>query len=353
MQNNLSFTELTSGVLEQLKSQGYMDSTLIVYSRTFKRIHSFMRSANVTTYTEQVGEDFLQSTNVCKSTMVAYRCAVRRLNDFICGKPYICHTLAENDPIPESFQTVAKDYIRACENSGNKPLTIRSKRRACTRFLRFIEENGYTELVGVNTEIVSKSLSIYSNGDDYARLRLFLKYLYEIGIVKTDLSVIIPRYKRRKPIPTVYSPTEVQQIEESIDDSNDTGKRNLAIVRLASRMGLRSGDIAKLKWSEIDFVTGYITIIQEKTRVPLTLQMPDDVVDALTSHAKVNYHGSDNEYVFHQMVAPHNRISTAIVQHAVNNAIAASGIDYTGKKHGPHALRSSLASSMVNDGEEY
>ena len=214
MQNNLSFEELTSGVLDQLKSQGYMDSTLTVYRRTFNRIYSFMKSADTTTYTEQIGEDFLQNTNVCESTMVAYRCAVRRLNDFIGGKPYICHILSEDDPIPEAFKIMVGDFIKACKDSGNMPLTIKAKRRTCIRFLRFIEENGYTALVEVNTQIISKSLSIYSNGDDYARLRLFLKYLYEKGIVKTDFSVIIPRYKRRKPIPTVYSPTEVQQIED-------------------------------------------------------------------------------------------------------------------------------------------
>ena len=30
-----------------------------------------------------------------------------------------------------------------------------------------------------------------------------------------------------------------------------------------------------------------------------------------------------------------------------------SGIDFSGKKHGSHSLRSSLATSMVNDGIDY
>ena len=353
MRDNLSFEELSTSVLDQLKSQGYMDSTIIVYRRTFNRIRRFMESVGNEMYTKQVGDAFLTNSKVCESTMVAYRCAVRRLNDYIDGKPYICHVLGPDDYVPEAFGDILGGFIDLCEDEGNKPLTIKAKRHTCALFLQFIESNGCTNLMELSTEIVSKSLSIYTNRDNYARLRLFLKYLSDEGITKTDFSVIIPHYKRRKPVPTAYTPEEVLRIEGSIDDSSDTGKRNLAIVRLASRMGYRAGDIAKLKWSEIDFSTGYISIIQEKTGIPLVLQMPHDVVDALKSHAGACTRNYNSDYVFQQMAAPYNHISTAIVRHAVNDAIKASGINYSGKKHGSHALRSSLASSMVNDGASY
>ena len=62
-----------------------------------------------------------------------------------------------------------------------------------------------------------------------------------------DLSGVVPHYRRRKPLPTTYTPEEIGKVEDSVDVSDDTGKRNLAIIRLASRMGLRSGDIAELK----------------------------------------------------------------------------------------------------------
>lgn len=47
----------------------------------------------------------------------------------------------------------------------------------------------------------------------------------------------------------------------SIDVSTDTDMRNICIIRLATRMGLHSGDIAKLKINEIDFTSGNIKII--------------------------------------------------------------------------------------------
>ena len=353
MRDNLTFKELSEGVIEQLKSQGYMESTLTVYQRTFSRIRCFMETMGTVVYSKKIGEAFLDDSKVCRSTLAAYRCAVRRLNDYLDGNPYICHVLRSDDLVPEAFLDALDGFITSCVDEGNKPLTIKAKRHTCALFLRFIEINGCTDLAELSTEIVSKSLGIYTNRDNYARLRLFLKYLSNKAITKTDFSVIIPHYKRRNPIPTTYTPEEVLQIEGSIDDSSDIGKRNLAIVRLASRMGYRAGDIAKLKWSEIDFATGYISIIQEKTGAPLALRMPSDVMDALKSHASTCSCDHYSDYVFCQMVAPHDHISTAVIRHAVNDAIKASGIDYAGRKHGSHALRSSLASSMVNDGASY
>ena len=41
-QRNIGFDELCEAVLNQLKSQGYMDSTLTVYRRFYNRVHAFI-----------------------------------------------------------------------------------------------------------------------------------------------------------------------------------------------------------------------------------------------------------------------------------------------------------------------
>ena len=205
----------------------------------------------------------------------------------------------------------------------------------------------------MDASLVSRSLLAFSNKDRYAVIRQFLKFLMDKGVTETDLSGIVPRYRRRKPLPTTYTPEEITRVETAIDTCTDTGKRNLAIIRLATRMGLRSGDIAKLKLMEIDFRTGYINIMQEKTETPISLQMPSDVSEALAAHIENDVRSSIDGYVFHCMVAPYGRISTSIIRHAVNDSFAAAKVDTDGKKHGPHAFRSSLASSMVNDGAPY
>ena len=53
-----------------------------------------------------------------------------------------------------------------------------------------------------------------------------------------------------------------------------------------------------------------------------------------------------SEYVFLNINAPFKPISTAGIRHVVSNAIKAAMIDTSGRKHGSHSLRSSLASAM-------
>ena len=349
----LPFDELMKAVLEQLKSQKYMDSTLTVYRRTYNRIHIFLNHYGTDVYTHELGKAFLADSNVNKPTLVAYACAVRRLNDYIDGKPYRCHHGDYNEQVPLVFADTLTGYLQECIDNGNKPATICSKERTCISFLSFVENAGCSDLSHLNTGIVSQALLTFSNKDAYARIRLFLNYLAEKSIIEMDLSRIVPHYKRGAVLPTTYTPDEISRVEASVDTNTTIGKRNIAIIRLASRMGLRTGDIAKLKLSEINFSTGYISIIQEKTGIPLTLQMPREVVNAISMHLDNDKHSLEDGYVFHSLTAPYGCITTSIIRHVLNECFTAANVNTAGKKHGPHAFRSSLASSMVNDNASY
>ena len=57
--------------------------------------------------------------------------------------------------------------------------------------------------------------------------------------------------------------------------------------------------------------------------------------------------------MFLRIVPPYSHISVQAITKIVRTAIAAAGIDPDGRKQGPHAFRSSLASSMVNDNIPY
>jgi len=352
-QKTAPFNELMEGVLNQLKSMGYMDSTLTVYSRTYARVQAFLAQCGTNIYTPEIGVSFLTNTNAKKSTSVAYACAIRRLNDFIDGKSFRSHHDCPHVQAPPEFSCVLVKYLQECMKSGNKSATLQSKERTCGLFLAFLKGDGCTDLSQMDAGMVSRSLLTFSNRDRYAVVRQFLRFLADKGVTKTDLSGIVPHYRRRKPLPTTYTPEEITRIEAAVDICTDTGKRNLAIIRLATRMGLRSGDIARLKLAEIDFSTGHININQEKTGIPLSIQMPSDVSDALAAHIENDARSSVDGYVFHCMVAPYGRISTSIIRHAVNESFTVAKVNTVGKKHGPHAFRSSLASSMVNDGAPY
>lgn len=352
-ENTLPFHGLMEQVLIQLKDQGYMDSTITVYRRFYNRVNSYLNQLNTDIYTKATGDSFLSTLNVSDTTFVSYKCAIRRLNDYLDGLPYRCHHGNPCDCVVDIYASVLDEYLKYCKGINNKPATIHAKEKSCVIFLNCLESHGCSTLSGLSPELVSQALLRFDNKDNYALIRLFLKYLFEEGHIKSDFSGIVPRYKRKQVLPTIYSPEEIRKIEYSIDTESITGKRNLAIIRLATRMGLRSGDIAKLKWSEIDFSTGYISIIQEKTGNPWMMQMPQEVYESLFNYKKEDQTLRNDDYVFYSLSAPYGRITTSIIRHAVTNSFVAAGIDITEKKHGPHTFRASLASSMVNEGTSY
>ena len=136
MDNNaITFSELMNAVIDQLKSWKYMDSTLIEYRRTYNRIQSFLTEHGTDIYTHELGKAFIEGSNVCKSTRSSYICAVRRLNDYIDGKPYRCHHDDSKLEAPIEFSDILSAYLHECEQSGNKPLTVLSKERSCVSFL--------------------------------------------------------------------------------------------------------------------------------------------------------------------------------------------------------------------------
>ena len=62
---------------------------------------------------------------------------------------------------------------------------------------------------------------------------------------------------------------------------------------------------------------------------------------------------SSESRIFLRSSAPYTPITTSVIRFAVTKYFKKAGVDTTGKKHGPHVFRSSLASSMVNDGHSY
>ena len=279
------FWTLSEAVIAALKSLEDMDSSLTNYRRLYARLGSFLKDHSIKEYSPAVGKAFIDEYYPCdthRKRMVLLM--IRRLDDHLNSIPYRCHRVMKTPDILPAFESVLHDYQEYCGSIGNKPGTINVKKRFCLMFLQFLLDFGCNDISGITAEIVSKSCLIYTNKDGYAALRQFLRYLFEKGSITKDLSTIVPHYKRRQIIPNVFTPEEIKRIEGTITPDTPMGKRNLAILLLITRMGLRSGDIAELQLSSIDFISNHIDLIQQKTGEPLSVFMPDDVSFALKSH---------------------------------------------------------------------
>ena len=94
------------------------------------------------------------------------------------------------------------------------------------------------------------------------------------------------RVRKEERIPSFYNKDEVATIENSIDRSGSVGKRNYAILLLATRLGLRASDIAALSFNNIDWDKNLITLIMQKTGKIIELPLLPEVGNAIIAYLK-------------------------------------------------------------------
>lgn len=105
------------------------------------------------------------------------------------------------------------------------------------------------------------------HGSPYARglvaaTRSLLRYLHYKGLIKTNLSLAVPKVARwsLSTLPKHLSATQVRQVLRHCDRSTARGRRNYAILLLLARLGLRACEIVGLNLDDIDWDNARITV---------------------------------------------------------------------------------------------
>ena len=71
-------------------------------------------------------------------------------------------------------------------------------------------------------------------------MRVFCRYLYEQKLINKNIDYVIGgnRYIVKEKLPSIYTREEVLQIESSVNQSTSVGKRDYAMLLLATRLVL-------------------------------------------------------------------------------------------------------------------
>ena len=162
---------------------------------------------------------------------------------------------------------------------------------------------------------------------------------------------LISPFQKMKVRKTTNRESRIQSIEMSIDRDTFQGKRDYVVLLMASRLLMRAGDIASIKLENINFSSERISFLQKKTNNEVVLPLVPVLKEALGEYL-LEADTSDG-YLFHNLTAPHTPITGRTVTYIVNKYFNEAEIDTTGKKHGPHTLRASGSTSMINDDISY
>ena len=135
-------------------------------------------------------------------------------------------------------------------------------------------------------------------------MKTMLNFLFDSGMTKSDFSVCVPTKKGSKPYPSVFSGNEITQLLSSIDRKNSRGRRDYAILMIASQTGMRWSDISNVEFLNIDHVGKCIKIRQVKTLIPLTLVLNDVIETAITDYIENGRPESESEKIFLSTIVP-------------------------------------------------
>lgn len=334
-----------------------------VFKQVSKQLLIYSQDIKADSFCVDLGLQFLEAHySMAKrvsehSWPVIYSRCINELADYQRTGHVSCYTgkAQRKYVIPESFKASSDSYLTYTKKLGIREKSIQISTLHLERFYGFLIKNGITEpaLISIKTiHAFLQSLCAFEKptvNHTMRTVRYYLKYCYENGFSNQELFSKIPNiyYNRQSRLPSSYSSGEVDTLLKSIDVGNPCGKRDYAIILLVSRLGLRSSDVANLRFSNIDWENDVIRLIQRKTGTPIELPLLEDVGGAIINYLKNARPETLSNHVFVMQKPPFTEFKPGCVGSLVRNHLQRSGIKVEGRKQGSHTLRHSLASRLL------
>ncbi|MFQ5550361.1 MAG: tyrosine-type recombinase/integrase, partial [Gemmatimonadales bacterium] len=270
----------------------------------------------------------------------------------------------EEPDIPPVLRQQLWNYESFCKRQLHKRMsTIASHRYVLTRFLAFVGSRGITSFDELQVPVLSgfiaerAHLRPQSLATQWGCIRSFLRFLSTQGLVDPQLAehVRMWRFSKEQRLPQVWPPEAVAALLEAVDRSTAVGKRQYAILLLASQLGLRASDIRTLKLDDIKWPEARLQVIQSKTGRPLSLPLDEALGQALIDYLRHGRPPSPFREVFLRLRAPYEPVCATNSFHAVvGTALRRADISLpTGTRRGLHGLRHTLATRLVQNGQRF
>jgi integrase/recombinase XerD len=182
-------------------------------------------------------------------------------------------------------------------------------------------------------------------------VRMFLRFLIANGMCVAGLDGSIPvvAHWRLSSLPRYLQSDEVERVIASCKLSTQVGKRDRAILLLLARLGLRAGDVVRLRFSDIDWKEAWIHVVgkgRREVRLPLT----QEIGDAIAAYLENGRARTDSDRLFIRVCSPFCALAShCAISVIVKKAMRRAGVTCP-SRGAAHILRHSAASSMLRQG---
>jgi site-specific recombinase XerD len=274
------------------------------------------------------------------------------LLDYLRGQGVL---VADASP-PTPVEELMSDYRRwLVSDRGLAAPTVLRYENLARRFLgeraaegsdRFVEDLTGAEVITFLLRESSR-VSVGAAKGRVTELRSLLRFLYLKGLTATALASAVPPVAgwRDTGVPPGLAAADVQRLLDSCHRNDPGGVRDLAILMLVARLGLRSAEVARLELSDLDWRAGEIAV-RGKARRRDRLPVPCDVGAALAAYLSEVRPLTPIRQVFLARKAPMRAIRPDLVGDVTRRACKRAGLPPVGA----HRLRHALATEMLRRG---
>lgn len=339
-------------------------SLKVVASRSFKPILDFFSGKHEIYYNENLMNELEESYyRQLKDKMISRNVYnVRSRGIRIVKEVYSSGSffwkgppVKETATLPESFKCIIAGLAdSSCSERKNQEVQA-----IIRRFLLLLSNLEIHDVSQVEAEHIQAFLSDISNSraksmdQVISSLRKLDGYLVRSGMQGLPYAGLLmaPRARERKVYPCMPQ-DDINLILDAIDHNTPVGKRDYAILILAANSGIRAGDIANMKLSDIDWRKDEIHILQGKTQKSLSLPLQKNVGAALADYILNGRPESKSPQIFLRSLAPYQGFKDGVsVACVLRRHMKTAGISHKpGDGKTMHGIRRMFGTQMTREG---
>ena len=359
------------GLTELMTLNNYAQTTIHTYVRVWKKLAAYMiEKFGTEEFSIEYGLQFLEdkyqfSTRFdnknLKQREVQLLRNINMIQDYklygVLTRRY--YSKGAKFELNSNYKSCYDSYLQFITNSSFSKSTQNHYIKISLHFLDFLQQKNIilSNLIMKNINDYIISLSGYSFKKielELCGIRNLIRFLYNNGVIADDISILIhmPKMSKQAKVPSAWTMEEIKSILAVIDRNSPIGKRDYAMIILATLTGMRISDIRKLKFKDIDWRKNTISFIQSKTGNPITNPLNKKVGLAIIDYIKnARPKFYDTEYIFIKHMPPFDIFSeNDHLSHIIRNYALKAGLDLKKHKAGFHSLRHTAATLLLENG---
>jgi site-specific recombinase XerD len=342
------------GYAAELASKGYAASTVLHHCRLMGHVSRWLeaRNAEADGLNEEMAAEFLAECHA------AGRLGALRIGSL---EPLLAHLRSVGAiGVPVAVQPAgAVDVVLErfagylAQERGLAGSTVEIRVQLARPFLAGLADGDDLDLRSLTAEEVTAfvvgqaRLRPGSLPPTVTALRSLLRFLHIDGAIGTGLADAVPTVSTRSlaGLPKALTRGQVAAMLATCDRATAVGLRNVAILTLLSRLGMRAGEVADLRLDDIDWRRGEIAIIGKGARHE-RLPLPKDVGSAIVAYARDGRPDADQRALFLCARGPFRPMSPDAVSNVAALAARKAGLGIVRA----HRLRHTAATAMLEAG---